>query len=63
MTVLHLTPDDLSARWQGTIKVQTLTGWRNKRKGPPFVKFGSRVLYPLDRLEEWEKKHTVETRD
>jgi hypothetical protein len=58
---VNLTPEEVSARWKGTIKVQTLTGWRNKRKGPPFVKFGSRVLYPLDRLVEWEKKQTVET--
>lgn len=58
---MNLTPEEVSARWKGTIKVRTLTGWRNKRKGPPFVKFGSRVLYPLDRLVEWEKKQTVET--
>ena len=58
---MNLTPAEVSARWKGAIKVQTLTGWRNKRKGPPFVKFGSRVLYPLDLLEQWEKKQTVDT--
>jgi hypothetical protein len=62
VTVLHLTPDELSARWHGAIKPQTLAGWRNKRKGPPFVKFGSRVLYPADLLAEWEKRQLGETR-
>lgn len=58
---MNLTPEQVSARWEHSIKVQTLRAWRNRRKGPPFVKFGSRVLYPLDRLVEWEKKQTVET--
>ena len=58
---MNLTPAEVSARWKGTIKVQTLTGWRNKRKGPPFVKFGSRVLYPLALLEQWERRQLVQT--
>ena len=61
--VLNLTPEEVSTRWNGMIKVQTLTGWRNKRKGPPFVKFGSRVLYPLDLLEQWERAQLVATKD
>lgn len=59
---MNLTPAEVSARWKNQIKVQTLTGWRNKRKGPPFRKFGSKVLYPLDLLEQWEQKQTVETK-
>ncbi|WP_158886495.1 DNA-binding protein [Rhodanobacter sp. L36] len=58
---MHLTPGELSARWHGVIKPHTLAVWRNKRKGPPFVKFGRRVLYPASLLEEWEKRQLVQT--
>jgi hypothetical protein len=32
----------------------TLANWRVQEKGPPFIKFGSRVRYPLASLEKWE---------
>jgi hypothetical protein len=57
----HLTPEEVRARLR-LKTADTLAHWRNKRKGPPFRKFGSRVLYPLDALIEWERKQTVETR-
>ena len=60
MTSMHLTPKEVADRLRLN-SVQTLANWRNKRLGPPFAKFGSRVLYPLDLLEEWERKQTVET--
>lgn len=44
------------------IPEKTLANWRNKRVGPPFRKFGRRVLYPLDQLEQWERDQTIETR-
>lgn len=58
--VMNLTTEEVAARLR--LKVKTLEGWRNRRKGPPYQKFGKRVLYPLDRLIEWEKSTTVETR-
>jgi hypothetical protein len=33
----------------------TLRNWRNKRVGPAFVKFGTRVLYSEDALAEYAK--------
>lgn len=35
------------------ISVQTARKWRSIRRGPPFVKFGSRVAYPREDLEQW----------
>lgn len=61
MSVLHLTPEEVRDRLR-LKTAYTLATWRNKRKGPPFCKFGSRVLYPADLLAEWEKKQLVETR-
>lgn len=57
---MNLTPDEAAARLRTPVK--TLANWRNRRVGPAYIKFGRRVLYPLDKLIEYEKKHTVETR-
>lgn len=53
-SAVYLTPQGLSERWQGQIKVQTLAKWRSLRRGPPYVKFGGRVLYRLADLEAFE---------
>lgn len=50
----YLTPEDLVARWGGSTTKGTLANWRSKRKGPPYSKRGTRVVYPLDKLEAWE---------
>lgn len=57
---MNLTPEETAARLR--LEPKTLANWRSKRVGPPFRKFGSRVLYPLDLLEQWERDRTVETR-
>lgn len=57
---MNLTEAEAAERLR--LKPKTLEGWRNRRKGPPYFKFGKRVLYPLDRLIEWEKSTLVETR-
>lgn len=49
-----LTPDELSARWDGAITVGTLANWRSRKQGPPFQKFGARVRYPLDGVVAYE---------
>lgn len=58
---LHLTAEDLVARWQGRVKLQTLANWRNLRRGPTYIRLGRRVLYPVAAVEAWEKERTVET--
>lgn len=53
----YLTPPEVSERYGGHLSVNTLTKWRNdgQRQGPPFLKLGSKIVYPLDALVEWEK--------
>jgi len=35
---------------------QTLANWRLRGKGPRYINFGKKVLYPLPEIEAWEKK-------
>jgi hypothetical protein len=35
---------------------RTLQCWRNEGKGPRFIKYGNRIAYPEDLLEEWLAK-------
>lgn len=53
----YLRAADVVARWENSITVGTLANWRAQKKGPKYVKFGSRVLYPIDLLEQWEAKN------
>lgn len=32
---------------------RTLDGWRSRKSGPPYVKFGKAVRYPEHRLMRW----------
>lgn len=52
----YLNAAELAARWAGAVTTGTLANWRSKGRGPAFVKVGSKVLYPLDKLEEWERQ-------
>ncbi|WP_417841996.1 hypothetical protein [Terasakiella sp.] len=52
---VFITPAQLTARWGGQLKVGTLANWRHRKIGPPFAKLGNAVMYPLDRLKEWEE--------
>jgi len=52
----YLTPIELSQRFRG-ISLTTISNWRNghgKAGGPPFIKAGGKVLYPLSKLHAWE---------
>ena len=53
----YLSPKELSDRLGG-LTMKTLSNWRNdssgKHAGPPFIKAGSRVLYPLSHIKVWE---------
>jgi hypothetical protein len=53
-----LTPQALADRWQSQISLVTLATWRSRKQGPKYIKLGGRVLYPLDGVEDWEKKRT-----
>lgn len=55
----YLTPDEVSAWFDGRITARTLANWRTSGRGPQFTKVGGAILYPVDLLIEWEKKRTV----
>lgn len=57
----YLTVQELSDRYKGKISVNTLNNWRNLGVGPSFLKAGGKVLYPLDKLVEWEQRNTVKS--
>lgn len=54
-----LTTEEVSERYRGEISVGTLRNWRAQRIGPPFIKIGKSVLYPVQTLDEWDKKNLV----
>lgn len=57
-----LTAEEVSERYRGEVSVGTLRNWRAQRVGPPFMKIGKSVLYPLQGLEEWDRKNLVTCR-
>jgi len=48
----HLNQIDLSRRW--CISPKTLENLRWKKKGPPYLKLGGRIVYRLDDIEAYE---------
>lgn len=50
-----LTPPGLCKRWNMTVSVKTLSRWREKQEGPPFIRLGRRILYPVDQLLAYEE--------
>lgn len=49
-------PDD-AAKLLGMSK-QTLAAWRMRGDGPKFLKFGNRIRYSHDKIEEFLEQHT-----
>lgn len=49
----YLTSKEVADRWR--LSDQTLANWRHAGKGPPFIRVGSRVLYPIEGIQSWEK--------
>ena len=41
------------------LKVQTLRNWRCKRRGPNYLKIGSRVGYLLEDLQRYRSAHKI----
>jgi hypothetical protein len=58
----YLTAEEVSERYRGSVSVGTLRNWRAMKVGPPFIKIGKAVLYPIDELEVWDRKSTVTCR-
>lgn len=50
---LYLTSKEVADRWR--FSDQTLANWRYAGKGPPFIRVGARVLYPIDGIEAFER--------
>jgi hypothetical protein len=48
------TAAQLVQRWNGVVTTGTLANWRSKHVGPAFVKLRGRILYPADKVCEWE---------
>lgn len=55
----YLTPAQVAERYEGRISVRTLGNWRYLGNGPAFCRVGGRILYPEDKLIEWESRNTV----
>jgi hypothetical protein len=49
----YLTSKELADRWR--LADQTLANWRYAGKGPPFIRVGSRVLYPIEGIHSFER--------
>lgn len=52
----HLTTEELAERWK--MEPGTLEVWRQRKKGPSFIKIGdtpqAKVLYPIEEVEAYE---------
>lgn len=49
----YLTAKQLAERWH--LNEQTLANWRHARRGPTFIKVGSRILYPIELILSFEQ--------
>lgn len=56
MSAAFLTSKEVADRWR--LSDQTLANWRSGGKGPPFIRVGSRVLYPVEGIHAFEKLST-----
>jgi predicted DNA-binding transcriptional regulator AlpA len=54
----YLTIQEMIDRYGGTISKGALANWRFKGEGPAYTKIGGRVVYPVEKVEEWEDKRT-----
>lgn len=54
---MNLTPKELAEKLR--VSTRTLKRWRRNCEGPPYAKFGSRVIYPLAPVEVWLEQRLV----
>lgn len=52
MNTIHLTSEELAARWD--VKESTVGQWRWFGKGPSYLKLGTLVLYRIKDIEKFE---------
>lgn len=57
-----LTAEEVSQRHRGEVSAGTLRNWRVMRVGPAFVKIGKAELYPVEKLDQWDRKNLVTCR-
>ena len=50
---VYVTSRELADRWR--LSDQTLANWRHAGKGPPFIRVGGRVLYPISGIQSFEE--------
>lgn len=48
----HLDQTGLARRWR--LSPRTLEAWRWRRRGPPHLKIGGRILYRIEDIETFE---------
>lgn len=58
----YLTAEEVAERYRGEISVGTLRNWRAARIGPPFIKIGKAVLYPIEELDAWDRRNLISCR-
>ena len=58
-TKLYFTDDDELTKLG---RPSTLAHWRSEKRGPAYIKIGSRVAYTGKALNEWLDSRTVEPR-
>src|ERR1700674_4069530 len=51
-----LTPEQVAQRL--SVKVRRLTYWRAKKEGPPYLRVGAAVRYPVSAFEAWIQRQT-----
>lgn len=56
---IHLTQYQLCKRWE--VKKRTLERWRALRSGPPYIKVGARILYPIQEIIAFEQENFIPT--
>jgi hypothetical protein len=57
------TPELLTAREMAKAarcSLRSVAEWRAKKKGPPFVRVGNRVLYPAGEARSWLLRNRTE---
>ena len=50
-----LLEDELARRWR--VSARTLQRWRRAGRGPAHLKFGNRIRYPREEVEQYEARH------
>jgi hypothetical protein len=56
---MFLTLNEVIERYRGQISDDTLRNWRSMSVGPSFLKIGKAVLYPLEELDQWDRRNLI----